>query len=102
MKIITRDEFMKLGEDVLYSKYEPYIFEELLIKKKSIPNDWFYLEIKSAVDMQNTNHILSAGQSIDMDFDIMSRDGCYDKEQLFAIYEKKEIQKIITKLQKCL
>ena len=109
MKIITRDEFLKLGERVLYSKYEPCVFEEMLIKENSIDNDWFYSEIRSAIKCSGSGEMSDLlfkaeedGISLDMDFDMQSRDGCFEEDELFAIYEKKDIEQLIEKLKECI
>ena len=45
---------------------------------------------------------LENGTSLDMDFRCSGRDGCFEKDQLFAVWEKKDVEMLISRLQECI
>jgi hypothetical protein len=106
MKIVDRATFLKMPKNTLFSKYEPCCFEPFCIKMDSIQNiDFFYQQMHdslSADDFIIACHSMEAGDSIPVDMDIESRDGLFDKDQLFAIWEKQDIELLIKRLENCL
>jgi hypothetical protein len=109
MKILNRQQFLALTGPVLYAKYEPCIStSDLSIKyPNDMPNDFVYVDLVigsvSAKGQDDLVDMVGAAVlpdvSIEMDFDSTMRDGCFDKDQLFAVYEKADVQKLINKLQ---
>ena len=113
MKIINRNEFLKLPSYTLYSKYEPCIFDDICIKGESMiwdsGNDFIYTPIADVVDSSSSSNFydkladaVDNKTSLSVDLECGSRDGLYDDDQLFAIWEKEDIQKLIASLNKCL
>ena len=111
MKIINRQQFLEITVGTVYAKYEPCIFGDLLIKCKSegMENDWFYTEIADAIYCNDSIEMFEKlessrikGVSLPMDFDIMTRDGCFDKDQLFAVFEVADVVALIYRLGKAL
>jgi len=109
MKIVNLETFRSLPVNTLYSKYEPCVFEEMLIKDETIEYDFFCSSIVDALELSETvsfSSMLSeaqeTGDSLDMDFDICGRDGCFEKDQLFAVYENKDVKALIEKLKTCI
>lgn len=105
MKIIGRKEFLKLGEGYVFSKYEPCIFGEMSIKGSSSDIDFFYQDVTSAIDAEGSgdfSDLLFAakdeGKSLNMDFDCMGRDGMFDNDQLFAVWELADVDALIVRL----
>ena len=106
MKIVDRKTFLQLDKETLYSKYEPCYFSDLTIKCISNMSDDFVTQgITNAIECDNGQEhieILSNseknGTSFTMDFDCPGRDGCFDEDQLFAIWEKEDIEKLIERL----
>jgi len=108
MKIVNRPTFLKSPAGTLYSKWEPCIFGELLIKGDTLPNgnDWFYQSIADA--FEHLGHDFSdklfvaaeTGESLRMDFACEGRDGCFESdEQMFAVWEPADVQGLIERLQ---
>lgn len=106
----------------LYSKFTKGSFEDLQVKMKThdtedrdnrpIAYDWNYTDIADAIAckpgsdtltqwMELTEESLINGTSIAMDLDEQSRDGTYDIDQLFAVYEVADLEAMIRKLQQC-
>lgn len=111
MRIINREEFLALPANTVYTKYVPCVFGELAIKGDSIKHDngvaadFFTQEITNAVDTKSSDEmhkiLLCAtdfGESFDMEFKSEGRDGTFDIEQLFAVWEKKDIEALINRL----
>lgn len=109
MKIVNAKKFLAMPPNTLFSKYEPCCFDDIQIKQETCgTNDFLVQEISSAIRHDNSNkfnEILEKAEitheSIDMDFDITGRDGCFDDDQLFAVWENKDIDQLIEKLKKC-
>ena len=105
MKIINREKFLKMPYGTVYAKYKPFVFEELCIKEESLEDDWFYSDIVDAIDLyqeEGFEEILlraeKTGNTIHMDFHTLCRDGCFDPDQLFAVFEIQDVKALIYKL----
>ncbi len=55
MKIVNRKTFLSLPKGILFSKFEPDVFREVEIKGGSLPNDYFYQDIASAIQCSGSN-----------------------------------------------
>lgn len=103
MKIVSREIFLKLPCGTIFSKYERTCFGSLSIKYDTVlPNDFLSLSIEDAVDCADTTEFveildsaLEKGTSFDMDFETCGRDASYEDDQLFAVWEGKDIKKLI-------
>jgi hypothetical protein len=115
MKILNRKEFLTLDKEVLYTLYEPCIFTGLFIKNNTLKNDngenidFFISEIIAPIDCENsgeyTDKCIEAGENhidLQLDFKSLSRDGMFDEEELYAVYSKKDIKKLIERLNELL
>jgi hypothetical protein len=113
MRIINRQEFLKMSAGTVYCKYQPCYFGELCVKGDSIPSDFYTGELTCSpsviANWVNSDDIFDmldryqkTGESFDLDLEGDGRDGLYDENQLFAIYEPKDIQQLIDKLTKLL
>jgi len=107
MKIVDLTEFLRLPPGTLYAKYEPCVFESLAIKSENCSHtkDWFYSDIVYAIACNSSDemfdlldHSQKHGSSIPMDFEITSRDGCFEDDQLFAVFERADVEQLIEKL----
>jgi hypothetical protein len=107
MKILTRTQFLALPAGVLFAKYTPSYFGPLELKDSTCgENDFFSLEIASAIEWKNSDEMLErldraeAGESIAMDFDTVGRDGLFDRDQLFAVWESADVAAFLATIQK--
>jgi len=106
MNILNREKFLALPPGVLFCKYEPCVFGPLCIKDTNCDeNDFFYLDIANAVDVNSTEDFLDQmteakdkGVSVRTNFDCVSRDGLFDNDQLFAVWESEDVLGLIKKL----
>ena len=104
MKIYTRDKFMELPEGTFYAKGKEWYFDGFNIKGKTLKYnneniDFGYL---SLIDIESR----SSDQLIER-FELMvhnnnsypinnsgGRDGCFDPDELFLVYELEDLNKI--------
>lgn len=107
MKIVSKKDFLALPAGTVYSHFEPDIFEGLRIKGDSISeaDDFFYEDLIGAVlcvdseDFHDVCDMMGKGASISADFEQTSRDGLFE-DGLYAVYEPKDVQQLIVRLQK--
>lgn len=109
MKIVNREQFLALPSGTLFSKYQPCVFEPLAIKGDTWTNDFLVQELHDAVDAANeaefTDTLFFAveeGRSVNLNLDCMGRDGLFDADQLFAVWERREVEQLIGRLQQAL
>ena len=108
MKIVNLEKFRSLPEGTVFMKYEPCVFGDLSVKGETWQHDWLYSNITYNIDCVSSDDFSNKlddaennGASLQMDFDCFSRDGCFDRDQLFAVYEKDDIDGLIERLIKC-
>ena len=110
MRIMNRKEFLKLPSGQLYRKFEETDFGELCIKRDSTQfNDWYvqYLDWMKHIGEDNEDEIdskalLDSNFEMEVEFDMSIRDGLFDRDQLFAVYNKDEIREYIKLFEKLL
>lgn len=104
MKIINRQQFLQLPAGVLFTKFEPSCFDELRIKGDTIGADFHAVTIADAIDADGTSDLLDkihraeGGESLHMDFETVQRDGLFDEDQLFAVWEREDVEKLVGRL----
>lgn len=106
MKILNRSQFMELPSGVLYQKYEPQCFGELAIKWDSLTTDFVSVDVSAtsfvAQCSNNWAELIDGaqyeGKSVAIDFDCASRDGCFDQDQLFAVWELADVKHLMATL----
>lgn len=106
MKIVDRKTFLALPDETLFSKYEPCLFGDLTIKGETVgANDFLTQQICDSVrcrDSEEFDSILDnaqeTGSSFEMDFYCNGRDGLFDDDQLFAVWEPADIIDLIERL----
>lgn len=109
MRIVDRKTFLAMPAGTVFAKYEPCVFGEMLIKGESLPDDFCYQSIVDAIECTSDRDAMEAlfqaehtGMSIPMDFDCQGRDGCFDQDQLFAVFESADVVKLIERLRQAL
>ncbi len=109
MKIVDLATFRALPAGTLFSKYEPFFFGPLCIKGETWEYDFLVQDIADAIECTGSNDFGNkldeaqiTGASLTMDFDCQGRDGCFDKGQLFAVWERVDVESLIARLQETL
>lgn len=106
MRIVDRKTFLSLPEGTVYCKYTSCgSFYGLEIKCSSADKaDWIYapltgeIDSEDSTDFQNKMFEYERGVEFRFDLDVTQRDGFFEEGQLFAIYDKSDIQQLIDKL----
>ena len=110
MKIVNLETFRKLPDGTLFMKYEPCNFGDLRVKVETLDSDFLFESITDEIEASGSNELFDklfaaekdSTMSLKMDFDATDRDGLYEADQLFAVYEKDDICGLIDKLNKCM
>lgn len=110
MIIVDRETFMAMPAGTIFAKYKPCIFGELSIKEDTWETDFlvqdvipFFVENNDTGDWIDT--LTKAEQGISsppLDYDRCGRDGMFDKGQLFAVFERRDVKDLIGRLTKAL
>jgi hypothetical protein len=108
MEIINLEAFLKLPSNTLYQKYEPQVFSDLEIKVND-PGQWepAWLALSlwgftEGAICSGTNSDIIYNGKFRWDLESIGRDGYYDHDQLFCVYDKEDVQRLINQLSKCL
>jgi hypothetical protein len=109
MRIVDKKTFLALPENTLYSDYVPCAFDDLQIRGKAWDSDFFCIPLAYSVDAFDTGELFDKledsrknGTSVKMDLETYQRDGRLDDDQLYAVWEKSDIEQLIERLKKCL
>lgn len=103
MKLVNRTTMLQLPAGTLISKYEPAVINETLIKDESIIHDGEHIDFFTQQifeDSVDLDAIYSTGSG-ELDLESHSRDGCFDYDELYIIWEPADIQATIDRLQAC-
>lgn len=113
MKIVDYNTFINLPKGVLYSYYTPVYTNGLMIKDESLMfenggSDWYYYDLLDNPSQDSSGQWLQyvdvmmkmdeGGESIPAEFNCLERDGLYDYDRKFLIYEQDDIKNLISKL----
>jgi len=93
MRVVDRKTFLTLPEGTAYQKGKPWVWNGLCFKQGNTPhNDWIYTAIDdveshdSGEAVDRLEEMLETGKSYPIE-DATSRDGFYNDDDLFLIYE---------------
>jgi len=106
MKIVNKEEFMKLPPNTLFSYYEPHCIRELLVKGDNCgDNDFFYASLLDAVDANDTGEfveILSAARydskEFKMNYNQYGRDGMFNDADIYLVYDEEDVKQLANHL----
>lgn len=107
MRIVNLEQFIAMPPGTVFAKYRPCVFEDLCIKGDSIAEtrDFFYQQIVDSLDCSGSDEWSKmlfeseeTGKSLPMDFSTEGRDGCFDPAQLFAVWERADVEALIARL----
>lgn len=107
MKILNRKEFLLLPENTLFAKYHPCVIGELAIKGETFGNDFYVQSIADSIEANDTGEFIEKlaaaenGEDIRLDLNCEGRDGMFDDDQLFMVYDKQDVEAIIKRLSVC-
>ena len=94
MRIYDRTDFMKLPEGTIYAKGKPWYFEQIHVKAQTLePNDFVCMALMNFENsgteqwIERLEEMLQAGASYPMDEDFFGRDGCFNNDDIFMVFE---------------
>lgn len=111
MRIVNLATFLTMRPGTVFSKYEPCVFGELMVKHESsestcdfycsgLANEVDSCELGEMIDLLETAQ--ETGSSVPLHFNTVSRDGLYEQSQLFAVWERADVEGLIGRLQAAL
>jgi hypothetical protein len=111
MRIVDRKTFLAMPAGTVFAKYDPSIIREPMVKCDSIPVrgelvDFRYVSLTDEVDSSGSDEMLdildageTKGTSFALHFNTEGRDGMFDADQLFAVWERDDVEGLIARLQ---
>ncbi len=115
MRLVNHQTFLALPTNTLFSTYEPHVFGPLMIKGDTLYGDggraidFCEQGIADSIDCTGSNdfddqltHALATGASLAMDFDSQGRDGTFEQDQFYAVWEAADVAALIRRLAQCL
>lgn len=115
MRIVTAKEFLAIKEPVFYQKYyDIYDWGELSLKYKNCgENDFFYVNFMGQDIFTKENlpqnsceladlikQTATTKEHFERDYETGERDGEFDMEQRYVIYDREDIKHLIKEFQK--
>lgn len=106
MRIVDRKTFLLMPEGTVFSKFEPVIFSAPMIKGEHCGGfDFRFMGLADEVDCDSSeeryeilHEAVTAGRQFDLHFNTQSRDGLFDDDQLFAVWGRKDVEGLISRL----
>ena len=110
MRIIDRSAFLALPAGTVFAKYEPHFFAPLTIKQATDGADFYVQDLipefvgnESEEDWTGSLDAIEDGEpSPTLDYDLIGLDGLLDRDQLFAVFEPRDVEALIARLQTAL
>ena len=109
MKVVNYIEFIKLPINTLYSDFteDSCIINNIYCKQETISdNDWFYTNFTGTIeyddDVYESFSKLKNSLSVELDTTSIERDGMFDRNRKFIVYEKQDIINLMKVLKKAL
>ncbi|EAW1665914.1 hypothetical protein AXM42_18445 [Salmonella enterica subsp. enterica] len=115
MRIVDRKAFLSLPQNTVYSisHWTPEggstSITDLLIKGPTVADADYYetaipdFDFNSAEEMsEEIERSIKRGWSVDPDFSVETRNSMFDENQMYAVWEKEDIERLIERLKECL
>jgi hypothetical protein len=106
MRIVDLEEFRTMPNGTVYMKFQPDIFDELCVKGDTLESDFYCQNLTTDILASGsteyseilTQAVNDSNFNFSMDMYVLGRDGCFDEDQLFAVYEEPDLIALIEKL----
>lgn len=111
VKIVNRKTFLEMPPGTLFQNYRPCTSGSLCAKDETMGNDFLLqpLEGVSAMEWDSSDQMVERleemrdnGASHPLGLDCLGRDGCFDNDQLFLVWERADVEALIARLQSAL
>lgn len=102
MRLVNLEEFLKLPANTIFAKYDG-VFGVLEIKQKNVNNEFYVSPLGVIEDtfLDPQNH-LEKGYDIGVDFDYWSTSECFDHDQMFVVFNRRDTRALFDAVKKCL
>lgn len=107
MRIVDRKTFLAMPAGTLFAKFDPHVFGELQIKADTCGNDfvcnglmpYWWEDCQDSGDaLSIIDRMMEGESSPPLDYDSYGRDGLFDADQLFAVFEPADVRALMTHL----
>jgi hypothetical protein len=106
MKIVNREAFLAMPPGTLFAKFDPHAFGEVQIKADTCGNDFvcnslipgFEGCIESGDYFSVLDRMMDGEGSPPLEYDSYGRDGQFDRDQLFAVFEPRDVKALMDHL----
>lgn len=95
MKLVDRKTFLELPLNTVFAKWEPYTMGEISIKGETVADVDFYVQ-----DLTQLEDTFSDNPQLDLY--CSTRDGFFDEDQIFAVFDDTDVENLIARLTECL
>ncbi|WP_298687893.1 hypothetical protein [uncultured Sphingomonas sp.] len=110
MRIVDRATFLAMPAGTVFAKYEPHFFAPLSIKAATEGPDFYVQDLipefvgnESEADWTETLDAIEDGEvAPPLDYEVIALDDLRDAEQLFAVFEPRDVEGLIGRLQQAL
>ncbi len=110
MRIVNLEEFRKLPAGILFCKYSPCVFGSLQLKGDTLPIDFTCCNLIASVYFEKSSNEMfdtldraeKTGESFMLEVDCFGRDGLFEEDELFGIYEPFDIRQLLNVLEESL
>jgi len=110
MRIVDRATFLALPAGTVFAKYEPHFFAPLSIKAATEGPDFYVQDLipefvgnESETDWTDTLDAIADGEAAPpLDYELIGLDDLGDTAQLFAVFERRDVEGLIGRLQQAL
>ena len=106
MRVVNRTDFMNLPDNTVFCKYRSCCMDDIKIKTGNCGADFVCVDMKTPIGNEGEDSIdayfrLDGGESVPLDMEATGRDGFFDNNQLFIVFDKVDIKAMISALQEC-
>jgi hypothetical protein len=110
MRIIGLKEFLTLPVGTVYAKYAQSYTEGLEIKGENCgERDWIVQYLDPIANLEHSHSSTDDGDMLSalesgasasepLAFNVMGRDGCFNDDQLFAVLERQDHERLVERL----
>ncbi len=107
MKIYRRADFMNLPSGTIFCKGKPWYWENISVKGSGPEYTIDFIEMSLCdIDSEDSGEwseklerMLELGESYPLMTDCYGRDGCFDDDDIFLVYEASDLKELIKILQ---
>lgn len=103
MRIVNRETFLAMPAGTLFAKFEPNVFGPLHLKADTYGNDFVCVDLipsfEGVRDSGGEDDVLArmvdGEPSPPLNYDSYGRDGFFDQDQLFAVFEERDVRALL-------